>query len=47
MSIGVYFVGLKPSDVARNEQMKQLLNVQPVRSQYKLPQRFEGLLIKV
>ena len=42
-----YFTGLKPCDIAKTEQMKQLLCVRPVRTQYKLPQRFEGLLIKV
>ncbi|KAL4218204.1 Oxysterol-binding protein-related protein 1 [Mactra antiquata] len=38
--------GLLPCDVAKTEQMKQLLNVKPKTEAIRLPSRFEGLLIK-
>ncbi|XP_053383205.1 oxysterol-binding protein-related protein 1-like isoform X3 [Mercenaria mercenaria] len=38
--------GLLPSQVAKTEQMKQLLHVQPKKDAIKTPARFEGLLIK-
>ena len=39
--------GQLAADVARSEPMKQLLHVKPRTEVFKVPQRFEGLLIKV